>query len=210
MRVNSQGKRYSDEGILGVYGLLHRSHRTGPGAYYSIFDSRWPEYIQSQCQEHFMSVQKCREGRNEKARNERSCRTRSTGRSYGTRQAHETDGESCIWGANTLDELAGFIGFSGETKKTFLVEIERYNKMCRTRDVTMISPRTHGFSCLSTSRPTMPLKASSVIPMPAWCVSTASSPMKIRRYSTKPLSPSPDFMPPVVPAAVNSLCSTLP
>jgi len=159
MRVNSQGKRYTDEGIMGIYGTLHRSHRTGPGAYYSVFDSRWPEYIQAQCHEHFMAYKNAYmiEMKKEQLRDlvEKGIAGTNTGMRPppgrirgepnipGDNSLNEladfggmkppritTSGEPNIWGANTLDELADYMGFTGEVKNTFLAEIARYNKMC--------------------------------------------------------------------------------
>jgi succinate dehydrogenase/fumarate reductase flavoprotein subunit len=130
MRVNSQGKRYTDEGIMGIYGTLHRSHRTGPGAYYSVFDSQWPEYIQAQCQEHFMMYKS--EDRIERTREQmRDLVERGAqGGRVGMMPGRENQGQPNTWGAKTLDELADFIGFKGEVKETFLAEVERYNMMC--------------------------------------------------------------------------------
>jgi hypothetical protein len=132
MRVNSQGKRYTDESIMGIYGTLHRSHRTGPGAYYSVFDSQWPEYIQAQCEEHFMTYKN--EDGIERRKKEMSglVERGAMGSSLGPRGTVR-QGEPNIWGAKTLDELADLIGFKGEVKKTFLAEVERYNVMCSQR-----------------------------------------------------------------------------
>ena len=36
-----------------------------------------------------------------------------------------------MYAADTLDELAGYLGYEGEAKKTWLASIERYNALCR-------------------------------------------------------------------------------
>jgi hypothetical protein len=43
----------------------------------------------------------------------------------GERQGH------VVYGANTLDELAELLGYTGEAKTTALAEIEHYNELCR-------------------------------------------------------------------------------
>ncbi len=35
-----------------------------------------------------------------------------------------------VYGANTLDELAGYLGYSGDAKVNFLAEIKAYNELC--------------------------------------------------------------------------------
>lgn len=36
-----------------------------------------------------------------------------------------------VYAANTLDELADFLGYTGDAKKTFLAEVAHYNELCR-------------------------------------------------------------------------------
>lgn len=125
MRVNQDGKRYSDEGIMGIYGILHRSWRMGPGPYFSVFDSKWPDYIQTQCHEHFMPY------KNDLLWMERTKTQMGQVLALGKKGYSVGRGkEPYQWGANTLEELADHIGFKGETKKTFVAQVERYNQMC--------------------------------------------------------------------------------
>lgn len=44
--------------------------------------------------------------------------------------------ESTVYGANTLSELAEYLGYSGNDKSTFLASIEHYNKLCYKKDDT--------------------------------------------------------------------------
>jgi succinate dehydrogenase/fumarate reductase flavoprotein subunit len=39
--------------------------------------------------------------------------------------------EPNVWRADTLDELLGYLGYTGEAKTTALAEIERYNELCK-------------------------------------------------------------------------------
>ncbi len=38
--------------------------------------------------------------------------------------------DAVVFGANTLEELAGYLGYTGDALKNFLASIEAYNKMC--------------------------------------------------------------------------------
>lgn len=39
-----------------------------------------------------------------------------------------------VFATNTLEELAGFLGYEGEAKETFLKEVARYNELCYSKD----------------------------------------------------------------------------
>jgi hypothetical protein len=46
--------------------------------------------------------------------------------------------------ANTLDELAGYLGYEGEAKANFLASIERYNELCKGNGVAGIKDTDYG------------------------------------------------------------------
>ena len=126
LRLDARGRRYCDEGIMGIYGILHRTYRNGGGTTYSVFDSQWFDYVQRQCHEHFMPY------KNELLWAERTkvvlARALAAGKSgVGTGRGKEPN----LFAANTLPELADILGFRGEEKKTFLASVERYNEHCR-------------------------------------------------------------------------------
>ncbi len=134
LRLDGEGRRYSDEGILGVYGLLHRTIRRGPGDYYIIFDSKWPEYLQTQPNEHFLT------GKTED--NIRFLESilqevRQKGaEGFGTVMmgppgSPTREGTPFVWAADSLEELAERLGFEGARREVFLAELERYNENCR-------------------------------------------------------------------------------
>ena len=37
---------------------------------------------------------------------------------------------STMWAADTLEELADIVGYTGEAKENFLAEVAHYNEMC--------------------------------------------------------------------------------
>ncbi len=126
LRVNAEGKRYCDEGIMGIYGILHRTYRNGGGTTYSIFDSQWFNYVQRQCHEHFMPY------KNELLWAERTkvvlAKALEAGRKgVGTGRGKEPN----LFAAQTLPELADHLGLKGEAKKNLIDSVERYNEMCR-------------------------------------------------------------------------------
>lgn len=126
LRLDARGRRYCDEGIMGIYGILHRTWRNGGGTTYSVFDSQWFDYVQRQCHEHFMPY------KNELLWAEKTkvvlARALEAGKKgIGTGRGKESN----LFAANTLPELADILGFAGERKKTFLASVERYNEHCR-------------------------------------------------------------------------------
>ena len=50
---------------------------------------------------------------------------------YGVRSMSTSEREEWpLWGAETLEELAGFLGYEGGQVDTFLASVSRYNEMC--------------------------------------------------------------------------------
>jgi hypothetical protein len=39
--------------------------------------------------------------------------------------------ESTVYGANTLEELAGYLGYTGDLVKTFVESVKQYNELCK-------------------------------------------------------------------------------
>jgi succinate dehydrogenase/fumarate reductase flavoprotein subunit len=126
LRLNDKGQRYCDEGIMGIYGILHRTYRNGGGLTVSVFDAQWFDYVQSQCHEHFMPY------KNDLLWAEKTKVALAKALEAGKQGIGNGRGkESNLFAANSLPELADALGFKGEEKKNFLASIERYNEMCR-------------------------------------------------------------------------------
>ena len=133
LKLTSEGKRYCDEGIMGIYGSVHRSIRMGPGRYYNVYDSQWPEYLFTQCNEHFM-MSKSREEIEglKKSYDEilKLGRVRADFKPNKTTIEPADAEHATHCAAMTLEEAADLAGFTGEAKENLLASVARYNEMC--------------------------------------------------------------------------------
>ena len=122
MWVDSDGRRFTDETFLGVFGQIVRAERLKPGRYFSIFDSNFRENISRMPPEHF-SLPVLEDYDFE-----------SLFASWVERGAEGGEapegGAVCCWGANTLEELLSYLPMTDEAKAEFAAEIERYNAYC--------------------------------------------------------------------------------
>lgn len=133
LRLAEDGRRYCDEGIMGIYGCVHRSIRMGPGIYYSVYDSQWPEYLFKQCNEHFMMNKSNREIAALKAcfdqLDKLGC-ARVDFKPMGNTVTAADAGKATHFSAMSLEELVSRMGLKGETRQNFLASVTRYNEMC--------------------------------------------------------------------------------
>lgn len=143
--LDSEGKRFTDECFLGVFGVENQIDRRKPGRYYAIFDSHWEELMERMPPDHF-GIPVGAEG---------DIDLKETFASWverGPLGAEENKGSSvCAWGANTLEDLLDYMGFDAEHKATITAEIERYNQFCANgededyaRDPKMLLPVNEG------------------------------------------------------------------
>ena len=58
-----------------------------------------------------------------------SAQTRNAGEDYIKKQMENAETEGCFFKADTIEELADKLGFTGDAKETFLATIERYNAL---------------------------------------------------------------------------------
>ena len=90
-----------------VYAAAHQPGRV----YAQIHDDNWYEDVQR-----FHTIG-C------------SAQTRNGGPDYVLPKMEEAEAAGCFFRADTLDELADKLGFTGEAKDTFLATVERYNEL---------------------------------------------------------------------------------
>ncbi len=131
LRLNKYAKRYTNEGIMGYWGAGLQGARQPKGPIYAIWDSNWEEELQCQTLDHTaVEVSERSLGgirmQLEQARKQGKMVMRSPGPPG--KKDENPDFMVC---ADTLDELADLLGLSGETKQTFLSQIERYNELAR-------------------------------------------------------------------------------
>lgn len=121
---DSNGKRFTDETVLGVFGMRERVERSKPGRYFAIWDSHWPELMRKSIPEHF-SVPT---GSDEEVDLHEEFQTWLD---RGAKGAKTNPGEtvSC-WGAQDLDTLLEYMHLNEQQKTNIKSEIAKYNHFC--------------------------------------------------------------------------------
>jgi uncharacterized protein with FMN-binding domain len=110
LKVNRNGERFANESCPYndiVYAAAHQPGRV----YAQIHDANWYEDVQR-----FHTIG-C------------SAQTRAGGPDYVEPKMQEAMDLGCFFQADTLDELAEKLGFTGEAKTTFLATVDRYNEL---------------------------------------------------------------------------------
>ena len=110
LKVNRHGERFANESCPYndiVYAAAHQPGRV----YAQIHDDNWYEDVQR-----FHTIG-C------------SAQTRNGGPDYVLPKMEEAEAAGYFFKADTLDELADKLGFTGTDKETFLATVERYNEL---------------------------------------------------------------------------------
>ena len=110
LKVNRHGERFANESCPYndiVYAAAHQPGRV----YAQIHDDNWYEDVQR-----FHTIG-C------------SAQTRNGGPDYVLPQMEQAEEAGCFFKADTLEELADKLGFTGTDKETFLATVERYNEL---------------------------------------------------------------------------------
>ena len=110
LKVNRNGERFANESSPYndiVYAAAHQPGRV----YAQIHDDNWYEDVQR-----FHTIG-C------------SAQTRNGGPDYVLPKMEEAEAAGCFFRADTIEELADKLGFTGEDKDTFLATVERYNEL---------------------------------------------------------------------------------
>ncbi|MBU3819414.1 MAG: FAD-binding protein [Candidatus Faecalibacterium intestinavium] len=110
LKVNRNGERFANESCPYndiVYAAAHQPGRV----YAQIHDANWLEDVQR-----FHTIG-C------------SAQTRNGGEGYVLPKMEEAEELGCLFKADTLEELADKLGFTGDAKTTFLATVERYNEL---------------------------------------------------------------------------------
>jgi succinate dehydrogenase/fumarate reductase flavoprotein subunit len=143
LRLNTKGKRYSNEGIAGTFLAGNRGTRQPDGFIASIWDSNWKEEIRYQSYDH---------GANDYLTNPsvRETMDRTIAKALAEKEQHRANGGQDTattegtarpdtpfnmgfptYAADTFEELADLLGYEGEAKANCLAAIARYNELCR-------------------------------------------------------------------------------
>jgi hypothetical protein len=132
MKVNQNGVRYTNEGIMGYWGAgLQGARQKGPIV--TVWDANWREELEYQSMDHssvdvsadyiMEEIETGLQWLVETGSDEKVAKHGPAGKREGSRNQTVT--------ANTLEELADRLGFVGEKKSTFLVQVARYNDFAR-------------------------------------------------------------------------------
>lgn len=128
--TNRNGERYTDESFIGMWGTCHQGIRQPKGLLATVWDAKWRHSMETQALEHGNV-----DTGDQKALQELE---ETMGRVMGSgkdgyppgsalsgRMAHRV-----TYGANTLEELAEYLGYEGNTVRTFVATVKRYNELC--------------------------------------------------------------------------------
>jgi len=125
--VDSKGKRFHDESFMGVYGSVFRTDRMKSQRFFGFFDYGHFEELKSRmAPEHFAGSRISLETLNSWVKRGALGAEPQARPGGQVRKGQAVAG----WGANTLDELFGYMGFDDEMKATVKAEIDRYNTFC--------------------------------------------------------------------------------
>jgi hypothetical protein len=152
--VDSKGKRFHDESYMGVYGSVFRTDRMKSQRFFGFFDYGHFEELKSRtAPEHFAQPRLSLESLNSWVKRGASGAEPQGGPGGGAPGgrgpgsgsggpgggapggmpggAQVRNGQAVAgWGANSLNELFGYMGFDDKLKATIKAEIDRYNKFC--------------------------------------------------------------------------------
>jgi hypothetical protein len=126
LQLNNDGRRFFNECV--PYGNAYSLQPTGILSWVS--DSKWLENVKRSGLQHGNAdfgmpafIEQCQE--------DMSHVIEYGVKGYNVRNCGLTERETQrVYGANTLEDLAGFLGYKGKQKDNFLNSIERYNELC--------------------------------------------------------------------------------
>ena len=110
LKVNRNGERFANESSPYNDIVYAAAHQTGR-VYAQISDAN---FIEDAKRFHTIGC---------------SAQTRNLGEDYFAQQVENGEKEGCFFKADTLEELADKMGFTGAAKDTFLATVERYNEL---------------------------------------------------------------------------------
>lgn len=122
--LDMNGKRFADEAFLGIFGTLDQVERRKPGRYFYFFDNKWKKMMSKMPPEHFSQPIGIADATDYD-------KLFQSWVDRGAEGAETEDGGTvCAWGANSLDELLGYMGFDDAMKKSVTESIDQYNAYC--------------------------------------------------------------------------------
>ena len=128
LALNKNGERFMDESI--PYAFQKAKQCQPKGMITTVTDAKWPQQIRVVGLQHG-NPDFGRPEYIEQHAEDMSHVLEAGAAGYPVRcMAYTERMKFTVYGANTLDELADFLGYKGTAKETWLRSIERYNQMC--------------------------------------------------------------------------------
>ncbi len=131
LRLDANGNRYSNEGMYGAWGQGAASLRQSSPFVCCVFDSNWREELEYQPPDHF-----CVDVSDEKLMESLTAAMEKI-------QVGPEGGDSAVsatplpfdvayhyWAADTIEDLARYMGFEDEAAEQFVASVARYNELC--------------------------------------------------------------------------------
>lgn len=128
LRLNSRGKRYTNEGILGYWGAGLQGARQPAGPIVTLWDANWREELECQQMGHNNVDVGDDFTMQDKARIMERAREAGVMEIPGAPGAKAAPNR--LYCAETLEELAEKLGYTDERKAVFLASVDRYNELC--------------------------------------------------------------------------------
>lgn len=129
LMLNAQGKRFVNESV--PYALSPAMERQ-PGDFVTIVtDRKWLDQVRL-CPVHHGCPDFGRPEYIRQAQEDMEQVVRHGAQGYEVRSCSFSEREQALmYGADTLEELAGYLGYAGQARKNWLDSIARYNELCR-------------------------------------------------------------------------------
>lgn len=131
LRLDANGERYSNEGMYGAWGQGAASLRQASPFVCCVFDSNWREELEYQPPDHFC-VDVSDEALMESLTS--AMEAIEVGPEGGDSSVSATplpfEVAYHYWAANTVEELAEYLGFEGPAADNFVASVVRYNELC--------------------------------------------------------------------------------
>lgn len=135
LKVDRDGRRIANESC-NYDAICHAAANKKGGVWCQIFDVNAPDDVQR------FQTQGC----SAMTRN-MQLRGKTVDEAYGEQYINT----GIMMKADTLDELAGKLGFEGEAKKTFLAEVDRYDSLYDAQDDEDFGKETYRLSAIRTA-----------------------------------------------------------
>jgi hypothetical protein len=124
-QFNRNGKRFMNEAMLGVWGNMFQVYRQPKGMIFAIADANWEQTVQKNPPEHvYPGTGGFHDGGFLESLKEELANVEPAGSEGYKIRGCQT------YAAQTLDELADYLGLDPAVKQTFLEQVQRYNDLC--------------------------------------------------------------------------------